>query len=100
MTPWTVARQAPLAMESSRQEYWSRLPLPTPGDLPVGTEPVSLASPALAGRFFTTASPGKPSADSECIYKQLTPWATGTLSLWASLGDGVHMELRMVSLKE
>ena len=50
--PWTVARQAPLSMGSSRQEYWSRLPFPTPGDLPdPGIEPESLASPA--GRFFT-----------------------------------------------
>ena len=37
-----------------RQEYWSRLPLPSPGDLPgPGMEPVSLGSPALAGGFFT-----------------------------------------------
>ena len=42
-------------MELSRKEYWSRLPFPSPGDLPnLGIEPVSLASPALAGRFFTT----------------------------------------------
>ena len=42
-------------MEFFRQEYWSGLPLPTPGDLPnPETEPRSLASPALAGRFFTT----------------------------------------------
>ena len=48
-------------MEFSRQEYWSGLPFPTPGDLPYpGIEPVSLASPALAGMFFTTAPPGKP----------------------------------------
>jgi len=41
-------------MEFSRQEYWSRLPFLTPGDLPVvGMEPVSLVSPALAGGFFT-----------------------------------------------
>ena len=41
-----------------RQEYWSRLPFPSPGDLPnPGIEP---ASPALAGRFFTTEPPGKP----------------------------------------
>ena len=33
-TPWTVAYQAPLSMEFSKQEYWSRLPFPTPGDLP------------------------------------------------------------------
>ena len=58
-TPWTIACQAPLSVEFSRQEHWSGLPLPTPGDLPVGTEPVSLASPALAGRFFTTEPPGK-----------------------------------------
>jgi len=46
--------QAPLSMEFSRQEYWSGLPLPSPGDLPnPGIEPVSLISHALAGRFFT-----------------------------------------------
>ena len=49
---WTVAHQGPLSLEVSRQEYWSRLPFPTPGDLPdPGIEPESLASPA--GRFFT-----------------------------------------------
>ena len=54
-TPWTVARQAPLSMGFSRQEYWRGLPCPPPGDLPdPGTEPRSLMSPALAGRFFTT----------------------------------------------
>ena len=43
------------------QEYWSRLPFPTPGDLPdPRIEPVSLALPALAGRFFTTVLPGNP----------------------------------------
>ena len=59
-TPWTVVRQAPLSMGFSRQEYWSGLPFPTPGDLPdPGIEPASLVSPALAGGFFTTAPPGK-----------------------------------------
>ena len=58
-TLWTVAHQAPLSMGFSRQEYWSGLPFPPPGDLPdPGIEP---ASPALAGGFFTTKSPGKPS---------------------------------------
>ena len=53
-TLWTVAHQAPLSMGVSRQEYWSGLPCPPPGDLPdPGIEPVSLASPALAGSFFT-----------------------------------------------
>ena len=51
----TVACQAPLSMGFSKQEYWNRLPFPPPGDLPKpGIEPVSLISPALAGRFFTT----------------------------------------------
>ena len=43
LIPWTVAHQDPLSMEFSRQEYWSGLPFPTPGDLPdPGTEPTSL----------------------------------------------------------
>ena len=54
-TPWAVARQAPLSMGFSRQEYWSGLTFPSPGDLPnPGIAPVSLVSPALVGRFFTT----------------------------------------------
>jgi len=58
---WTVAFQAPLSMGFSRQEYWSELPFPPPGDLPdPGIEPKSPEAPALAGRFFTTESPGKP----------------------------------------
>ena len=56
VTLWTVARQAPLSMEFSSQEYWSGLLFPSPGDLPnPGIKPVSLVSPALAGRFFTTS---------------------------------------------
>ena len=48
MTLRTAARQAPLSMGFSRQEYWSWLPFPTPGDLPhLGTEPMSHVSPAL-----------------------------------------------------
>ena len=59
--PWIVAHQAPLYMEFSKQEYWSGLPFPTPGDIPdPRIEPVYLASPALAGRFFTTIPPEKP----------------------------------------
>ena len=57
-TPWTVALQVPLTMGFSRQEYWSGLPFPSPGDLPgPGIEPVS---PVLAGQFFTTAPLVKP----------------------------------------
>ena len=60
-TPWTVACQVPLSMEFFRQVYWSGLLFPPPGDLPdPGIESASLASHALAGRFFTTAPAGKP----------------------------------------
>ena len=56
-TLWTIACQAPLSTGFSRQEYWSGLPYPSPGDLPKpGIEPGSLMSPALAGRFFTTSA--------------------------------------------
>ena len=59
VTPWTVAHQTLLSMGFSRQEYWSGLPFPSPGGLPEpGIEPTSLASLALAGRFFTTEPPG------------------------------------------
>ena len=55
--PWTVACQAPQFMGFSRQEYWNGLPCPSPGDLSdPGIEPLSLASPALAGGFFTTST--------------------------------------------
>ena len=53
----TVAHQAPLSMGFPRQEYWSGLPCPPVGDhLNPGMEPTSLASPALAGVFFTTST--------------------------------------------
>ena len=61
-TPWTIVCQAPLSMGFSRQEYWSGLPFPSPGDLQdLGTEPRSLESSALAGGFFTMEPPGKSS---------------------------------------
>ena len=57
-TPWTVACQAPLSMGFSRQEYWSGLPFPSPGDLPdPGIEP---GSPALQADALTSEPPGKP----------------------------------------
>ena len=57
VTLWTVACQAPLSLEFSRQEYWSGLPFPPPRDLPdSGIEP---KSPASVGRFFTAESLGK-----------------------------------------
>ena len=60
-TLWTVAYQDPLFMGFPRQESWSELPCPPPGDLPdPGIEPVSPESPALAGGFFTTSATWKP----------------------------------------
>ena len=53
-TLWTAARQAPLSMGFSRQEYWSGLPFPSPGDLP--NPGIESKSPALAGGFFTTSA--------------------------------------------
>ena len=56
--PWTIDRQAPLSFDFSRQEYWSRLPFPSPRDLPEpGIELVPLMIPALTAGFFTLASP-------------------------------------------
>jgi len=57
VTPRTLACQAPLSIGFPRQEYWSGLPFPSPGDYP---DPgIDLASLALAGRFFTSEPPGK-----------------------------------------
>ena len=57
-TPWTVARQAPLTMGFSRQEYWRRSPFPSPGDHPnPGTE---AGSPALQADSLPTELPGIP----------------------------------------
>ena len=58
MTPWIVAQQAPLSMGFSRQEYWSGLPCPPPGDLPnLGMEP---GSPALEADSLLTEHQGSP----------------------------------------
>ena len=54
---WTVAHMAPLSMGFSRQESWSGLPCPPPGDHPApGIEPITLMSPVLANCFFTTSA--------------------------------------------
>ena len=67
---WTVDLQDPLSMGFSRQEYWSGLPSPSPRDLPdPGIEPMSLMSPALAGRFFTTSA----TCDSGTVNKIIWP---------------------------
>ena len=67
-TTWAVAHQAPLSMGFSRQEYWSGLPFPPSEDLPdPGIEPMSLVSPALACRFFTTLPPCAEAETRVCI---------------------------------
>ena len=75
-TPWNVAHQAPLSTGFSRQEYWSALPCPTPGDLPdPRIEPVSPASPVLQADSFPPEQLWKPlEADTEYQSSQ------GTLS--------------------
>ena len=71
-TPWIAARQAPLSMEFSRQAYWGGVPFPSPGNLSnLEIELVFLASPALAGIFFTTSS----SWEAPCLMcKMCTIW--------------------------
>ena len=65
-TLWTVICQAPLSMRFSRQEYWSGLPCPSPGDLPdPEIEPASLMSPALAAGSLPLAPPGRPQSSKE-----------------------------------
>ena len=68
MTPWTVAGQAPLSMEFSRQEYWSGLPFSSPGDLPdPGIEP---GCPALEADSLPSEPPGKFLFIADCIFVQ------------------------------
>ena len=70
MTPGTVAHQAPLSLGFLRQEYWSGLPYPPPGDRPkAGIELMSLKSPALAGGSLPLAPPGRPCSLLVCYPK-------------------------------
>ena len=80
------ALQGPLSMGFSRQEYWSELSLPPPGDLPdSGIEPTSLMSPALAGRFFTTGATWEAIP---CLKSPQTSRLCEGSFLSASLGNG------------
>ena len=63
-TLWTAALQAPLSMGFSRQEHWSGLPCPPPGDPSLGIKPASLMSPAKAGGYLPLVPPGK--SEREC----------------------------------
>ena len=71
---WTIAHQAPLSMELSRQEDWNELLFPSPGDLPdSGIESMSLKSPELTGGFFITEPSGKDNSASVSSVAQLGP---------------------------
>ena len=82
-TPWTVAFQAPLSMGFSRQEYWSVLPFPSPGDLP--HPGIKSKSPALAGKFFITEmwllSPSQVSLRRQDVKGNVSPCKTYRVSL-------------------
>ena len=79
-TLWTVACQALLSMGFSRQEYWSGLPWPPPGDLP--DPQIELASPALAGRFLTISTIWEvPQMRKDCPLMGRTPPPMGSESL-------------------
>ena len=76
-TPWIVARQVPLSMGFSRQEYWTGLPFPSPGDLPdPGIEP---ESPTMAGSFF----PGRVTGEAQNMAEHLVSiwFASSVLTL-------------------
>ena len=94
LTLWTVAHQIPLCMGFSRQEYWSRFPFPSPGNLPnLGIHLMSLTFPALAGEFFTT------SASSEAPPRRQAYWKFPLFSL-ASLVRILEPPLNFPNLKD
>ena len=77
-TPWTVAYQASPSMGFSRQEYWSGLPFPSPGDLPdPGIEP---RSPTLEADALTSEPPGKPNETETGLYRTVESELSGSLN--------------------
>ena len=104
----TIASQASLSMEFFRQEYWSGLPFPTPGDPPdPGIEPASLVSPELTGGSFTVAPLGKPPLFPDqgsnlnplhWKHRGLSHW-TARRVLWIVFRKHIYMLLRLTSQK-
>ena len=90
-TPWTVTYQAPLSMGFSRQEYWSGLPFPSPGDLPdPGIEP---RSPALQADTLTSEPPGKPYSTTKKNVRAIFH------KYWHSVGEGSGTPLQYSCLE-
>ena len=88
VTPWTVAHQFPLSVGFPRQEYWSGLPCPPPGDLPnPGIELASLMSPPLTDRFFTTSATWV--AQTQLLHVLTVRTGHGTTD-WFQIGKGVR----------
>ena len=86
--PWTVACQTPLSMEFSRQECWSGLPFPSPGEFPdPGIKPVSFAPPELAGGFFTNWAIKEALFWGERIINKLMPEARQSPTSWTPQND-------------
>ena len=86
VTLWTVARQPPLSMGFSRQEYWSGLPCPSPGDLPnLGIEPVSPVSPALQVDSLPLSHVGSPNhwGLKSKSRKLRDTWSNGQILPWS-----------------
>ena len=91
-TSWTVALQAPLSVGFSRQEHWSGLPCPPPGDLPdPGAEAMYLMSLALAGGFFTTS--GTWEALNACLLCLFLWFVTATQRQAKSLPSGLQQSV-------
>ena len=104
-TLWTVARQAPLSMQFSRQEYWSGLPFPSSGDLlpNPGTEPMTLMSPASTGRF--SLAPPETVDIFTVKFNDKSPWwpretANGTLCTIYSVIFWTEQESAVLTLIE
>ena len=98
VTPWIITRQAALSMGFSRQEYWSGLPFPSPGYLP--NPGIKFASPALAGKFFSTELPGKPTSicTSTLIPQQLYEISWIIIPMLLARGDCCSSTLNKCSL--
>ena len=104
MILWTVALQAPLCIGFSRQEYWSGLPCPPPGDLPNPViKPKSLTSPALAGGFFTNSATWETLLMAQRRVKMVGNGSSETLKRvekFKKSGEGLAMPLLEWSCKE